>query len=171
MSDAARDPLVDVSARSRAKAMAAAGPVANWTILGMGGFLGGAVLLGLGLTILPPLAAPGALVGLVGATFLGLSTLRQAPIFRHLWSFGDRVLAVATASGVAAGAGVITMGIGGVGLLGQGLLGPAGVGTLGAFLVALVRLGGGLAVIGAVVGLTLLTIAKLREDSEGALGG
>ncbi len=155
-----------LSTRSRERALAASEPVAHWTILGAGGFVGGATLLGLGLTVIPPLAAPGALIGLVGATFLGLSTLRQAPIFRHMWHFGDRLLGAATASGVAAGAGAITMAIGGLGLLGQSLVGTAGVGALGGFFLALMRMGGGLAVLGAVVGLTLYLIAGFRAGDE-----
>jgi len=157
-----------VSTKSRANALAASESVANWSILGVGGFVSGATILGLGVTILPPLIVPGALLGLIGASFLGLSTLRQAPIAGHLWRFGDRVLSVATTAGLAAGAGVLLMGLSGLALVGQGFISSVGEGAFGELLMKLVRIGGATAVIGAVLGLTLYTLHRLTEKKADA---
>ena len=157
-----------VSSRSRANAMKASESVANWTVLGVGGFVSGAAVLGLGVTMLPPLIVPGAVLGLIGSSFLGLSTLRQAPIAGHLWRFGDRVLAVATTAGLAAGAGELLMGVTGLALVGQGFASSVGEGAFGELMMKLMRIGGGTAVIGAVLGLTLYALHRLTEKKAEA---
>ena len=148
--------------------MAATSSIAHSTVLGVGGFLSGATILALGLTILPPLIVPGALIGLIGSSFLGLSTLRQAPIAGHLWRFGDKVLAVATTAGLAAGAGALLMGVSGLALVGQGFMTSVGAGTFGELMLKLVRIGGGTAVVGAVLGLTLYALHRMTEKKAEA---
>jgi hypothetical protein len=157
-----------VSARSRANAMAASGSVANWTVLGVGGFASGVTILGIGLTLLPPLIVPGAVLGLIGSSFLGLSALRQAPIAAHLWRFGNRVLAVATTAGLSAGAGALLMGLSGLALVAQGFLTSVGSGAFGELMMKLVQIGGGTAVIGAVLGLTLYGLHRLTQRTAEA---
>jgi hypothetical protein len=166
--DPERDRPRGVSTRSRASAVAASSSVANWAVLGVGGFISGAVVLGLGLTMLPYLILPGAVLGLAGAACLGLSTLRQAPIAGHLWRFGDKVLAIATAAGLAAGAGVLMMSVSGLALVGQGFMSSVGAGGFGSLMMKLVRVGGATAVIGAVLGLTLYALHRLTTRKAGA---